>query len=111
MKAPRSPSEHRLHESVDPLPGSFDARSMARGEPGLPGAFTWRGRTYEVADVERSWKETGVDRGDRYVRRHVFRIRTTDGTSMELYADRQARRGAARWWLRRVVTPRSGETT
>jgi hypothetical protein len=45
------PSEAFVSEAVTPEAGSFDAAAMSRGEPGLPRAFTWRGRRFEVAEV------------------------------------------------------------
>lgn len=90
---------------VEPEPGSFDAASMARGQPGLPRRFAWDGRTWEVDEVIAQWKTTGDcthGSGEQYVRRHWFDIRTTDGTRMTLYADRRPRKGKParqRWWL------------
>ena len=78
---------------------------MLRGEPGLPGRFVWREREYAVAGVLEKWKETGPCRngsGERYLRKHWFRIRTATGEEMKIYFDRRprSRRGAkARWWL------------
>ena len=36
-------------ERLIPVPGSGDTAAMARGEPGPPGAFTWRAKRYRVA--------------------------------------------------------------
>ena len=95
-------SRHVL-EPIQPEPGSFDARMMARGEPGVPRRFTWRGRTYEVAEVERSWREWSAPpapAGDRYVRRHGYAIKTTDGLRLRLVAERGRGSRAGRWWVR-----------
>lgn len=76
---------------------------MARGEPGVPRRFTWRGRRYEVAEVERRWKELNpapAAAGDRYVRRHGYAILTIGGERLRLIAERRGRRGQPRWWLR-----------
>ncbi|NQU41698.1 hypothetical protein HQ520_00320 [bacterium] len=46
--------------------------------------------------------------GERYVRKHWFRIRTTDGQEMKLYFERQARsarEAKKRWWLHSVIEP------
>ncbi|MBT7300722.1 MAG: cytoplasmic protein, partial [Victivallales bacterium] len=47
---------------------------------------------------------------EQYVRRHWFRVETTDGSEMRIYFDRQPRPGAnkKRWWLA-TVRPASGE--
>lgn len=93
---------HRPLEPIEPEPGSFDVRAMARGEPGVPRRFRWRDRAYEVAEIERTWKELSHAPpcgGDRYVRRHVYAVRTTEGLSIRLVAERGARRGAPRWWI------------
>ena len=37
-----------ISEAVRPVGGTFDAAGMARGEPGLPQRFVWRGREYAV---------------------------------------------------------------
>jgi hypothetical protein len=94
--------EQFVSEAVVPEPGSFDANAMARGEPGLPGAFTWRGRRYVVARLVAGWKKTGTDRGEVYLRRHYYDVETTTGERMTLYCERQAKNRKhpkARWWL------------
>ena len=98
--------ESFISEPIKPEAGTFDAAAMARGEPGLPAAFVWRGETYRVANVLESWKSTGPDSWggtERYVRKHWHRIRTTAGETMTLYFDRQPRSGNTksrqRWTL------------
>ena len=94
--------EEFVGEALVPTPGSFDASAMARGEAGVPRTFTWRGTTHEVADLLASWKGTGQDRGETYLRRHWFRVRTTSGTILTIYCERQARntkRPKSRWWV------------
>lgn len=81
---------------------------MSVGEPGLPARFVWRGTEYGVAQVLEKWKATGPCRhgsGEQYVRRHWFRVETTDGTQMEIYFDRQprSRQKKQRWWLATIV--------
>ena len=96
---------HFIGEPIEPVAGTMDAGAMARGEPGLPQRFVWRGREYSVEAVLETWKETSDCRsgsGERYVRKHGFRIRTGSGEQMRIYCDRQARsrgRPKARWWL------------
>ena len=94
-----------VSEPIQPLPGTFDAAGMVRGEPGLPRRFRWRGDEYAVTDVLETWKDTGPCRSgspERYVRKHWFRIRTTNGVEMVLYFERQAKSARdrkRRWWL------------
>lgn len=95
-------------EAIHPHPGTFDASTMARGEPGLPRRFDWRGRTYEVAEVLGTARETENASGlpnDAYVRRHAFRVRTATGEIMVLSALRGTARGAPRWTLRSLEVP------
>jgi hypothetical protein len=103
--AARDPRESFVSEPIEPRPGSFEAAAMARGEPGLPGAFTWRGAEYVVALVVESWRSHGRSPGgtEMYLRKHWYRVATTTGEIMTLYFDRQPRRGRApakgRWTL------------
>jgi hypothetical protein len=68
-------------------------------EPPVPRAFHWKGRTFDVSAVLRTWRTTRPDRGDVYLKRHWFELETTSGEKLEVYFDREARRGAPRWWL------------
>lgn len=100
--------KHFVSEPISPLGASFDTVSMSGGEPGLPSRFVWRGSEYAVAHVLEKWKTTGACRhgsGEQYVRRHWFRLQTTDGTRMEIYFDRQSRsrQKNQRWWLAAIV--------
>ena len=104
MDADASNPRELIGERVEPDPGSFGAARAARGEPAWPRRFAWRGRTYEIAAVERAWKTTDSAHrpvGDAYVRRHWIDVCTTEGERMRLYADRGTPRGArgSRWWL------------
>ena len=97
--------ERFVSEVIEPIAGTMDRAGMARGEPGLPKRFVWRDREYTVAEVVETWKETSrckTGSDEHYVRKHWFRLRTTDGTEMTLYFDRQAlckRQRKSRWWL------------
>lgn len=111
--------ERFVSESIAPVSGTADVRGMARGEPGLPMRFVWRKKEYSVAQVLGQWKETsGCKSGsdERYVRKHWFHVRTTDGQEMKIYFERQPRFGRERrrrWWLYSVAsvehTPEEGE--
>ncbi len=104
---PIDPQEALISEPIQPLPGSFDPAGMARGEPGLPRVFTWRKQQYTVARLLETWCSYGDDRGrgggERYLRKHWFRVETTEGKVMTLYFDRQPLRGRGpvkgRWTL------------
>ncbi len=51
----------------------------------LPAAFTWRGRSYDVQQVERCWT-TARGAGARRIERRYYRVRCEHGT-VELYHD------------------------
>jgi len=102
------PDEMLISEPIQPVAGTFDAAAMARGEAGCPGRFTWRGGEYETVAVLEQWITTSPEggSGEVYLRRHWFKLRTTDGRVMTLYCLRQrssGRRGGkadkARWFL------------
>jgi phosphoribosylglycinamide formyltransferase-1 len=103
-----------VSEAIEPVADAMETRRMARGEPGLPRRFRWRDAEHEVAEVLESWRETSRCRHgspEQYVRKHWYRVRTTDGAEMKLYFERQARpgrRGKLRWWLHSVSTPAEG---
>jgi len=101
-----------ISEAIFPLDASFDTGGMARGEPGLPQKFRWREKEFTVAEVLEHWKEHGNCRhgsGERYVRKHGYRIRATDGTVMKLYFQRSMGRGKlpakSRWWISALEGP------
>ena len=68
-------------------------------EPPVPRAFVWNDRTLEITAVLRSRRTSKTDRGDNYLKRHWFELQTSDGAVIEVYYDREARRGSAPWWL------------
>ena len=94
-----------ISEPLTPLGQSFDPSLMAQGEPGLPQHFRWRQREWHVGAVLEKWKDHGDCRngsGERYVRRHVYRIRTVEGPELQVYFQRtfgRARGGRSRWWI------------
>ena len=103
--------EELISESIKPVIGTMDTAGMSRGEPGLPQKFLWRGEEHTVAEVLEKWKDTGRcshGSSERYVRKHWFKIRTTDGAIMKIYFERQARSSRQRkqrWWLYTIVPP------
>ena len=106
-----------VSETLTPLNDSFDADMMARGEPGLPHQFRWRKTEWQVAEVLESWKEHGDcanGSGERYVRKHVYRVRVTEGSVLRLHFQRSFGRGSfrikSRWWVHSMEDPaRAGE--
>ena len=97
--------ERFVSEALQPAGDSIDTAGMASGEPGVPRRFAWDGRDFEVAEILETWKSTsGCSHGggEAYVRKHWFRVRTTDGSEMKIYFERQARSAGqrtTRWWL------------
>lgn len=97
--------EEFVSEELVPIAGTADARAMARGEPGLPGRFTWRGTEYRVTGVLRSWKSSGPCKSganELYLRRHWHTIVTEPHAVMTVYCERQARdrrRAKHRWFV------------
>ena len=97
--------ERFVCEAMTPVAGTGDTAAMARGEPGLPKRFEWRGAEYTVIEVIRVWKTTsrctsGAD--EQYVRRHWWTIRTDPPATMTVYCDRQPKdrkHPKARWWV------------
>jgi hypothetical protein len=108
-------NEQFVGERIEPVAGAMHTLGMTRREPGLPRRFTWRGQQCEVAEVLECWKQTGPctsGSGERYLRKHWYRIRTTGGDEMKLYFERQARRGRqqkSRWWLYTVAPADANE--
>jgi len=101
-----------IGEPIEPEPGSFDTRWMARGQPGVPGRFKWRGKDYTVARVVKTWRslgpcESGAD--ETYVRGHFYRVLTTTDEVMVLHCSRFWGRGRekvkGRWTVCAVESP------
>ncbi len=97
-----------ISEPITPVDASFDTAGMARGEPGLPLKFRWRKKEYDVTAVIEKGKGHGDCRngsGERYVRRHDFRVRTAQGLVFRLYFQRTVGRGQtgkSRWWVHSI---------
>ncbi len=95
-----------ISEPLTPLKGARDTAAMGSGEPGLPEGFTWRGTSFTVARKLEQWKQSvpynGRPGGERYLRRHYYRLTMGDGTVWTVYFVRQTpRSGSAkqRWFL------------
>lgn len=93
-----------ISEPLTPVGVAFDTAGMAQGMPGVPQVFRWRGREWVVSEVLETWKEHGDcthGSGERYVRKHGFRLRTADGAVFKVYFQRhfgRAKQGV-RWWI------------
>jgi hypothetical protein len=93
-----------ISEPLTPIAGSFDTRAMGRGEPGLPAGFTWRERTYAITHVLETWKHSEREggSGERYLRRHYFKVRMDDGAVWTVYLIRKTPKSGnvkQRWFL------------
>jgi len=94
-----------ISEPITPDVGTFDAASLARGEPGVPTGFTWRGAHYEIVELLDAWKESEAEDhagGERYYRKRFFKVRVGTNEAMTLYCLRHTKPGQAakkRWWL------------
>jgi hypothetical protein len=75
----------------------YDEDVMVERDAGMPAAFRWRDRRYEVTDVigrwriEGRWWEDGTDR-------EYWRVEAKGGAVIDLYQDRRANR----WHLERL---------
>jgi phosphoribosylglycinamide formyltransferase-1 len=101
-----------VSEPITPLGQSFDTSAMARGEPGLPQQFRWREKDFHLAEVLDHWKEHGPcanGSGERYLRKHAYRVRTTDGSILQIYFQRSFGRGKfrlkSRWCIQTIAPP------
>lgn len=101
--------EEFVGQAIRPVPG--DVIPGPVGAPLLPRRFTCRGREHSVAEVLETWKTTGPctsGSDEEYVRKHWFRVRTTDGAELKLYFERQprsTRERGRRWWLYTISEP------
>jgi len=100
-----------ISESIRPVKGTFDPLAMSRGEPGLPSHFHWREGEFEILKILESWKGYGDcthGSGERYVRKHYWRVLTADGRVLTLYFQRhfgRSRQSRVRWRLQSEATP------
>jgi hypothetical protein len=103
-----------ISEPIEPDRDTFDTDRAARGEPGLPRKFTWRGEEYRIVEVLTTWKTTGPCSSgspEKYVRKHWHRVRTENGDTMTLYCSRQPSRRAGKikgGWVLYSITEQEG---
>jgi hypothetical protein len=97
-------------ECIKPDRATGDTTSMSRGLSGLPAGFTWRDRHVTVGEVIEDWKQSEPcdhHSGERYYRKHYYRIRVDGGEVWTVYALRHMKQGenpSRRWWLYTVET-------
>ncbi len=109
---PTDPGEF-ISEPITPDAGTFDAGAMASGRPGLPAGFTWRGDHYHIREVVSERKASEAEdhaAGERYYRKHFWKVRVESGQTMTIYAVRHVKPGEnprRRWWLF-TIDSRSG---
>jgi phosphoribosylglycinamide formyltransferase-1 len=94
-----------ISEPIYPM-GDFDATGMSFGEPGLPEKFRWRRREFTIGGVLEKWKDYGDCKhgsGERYVRKHFYRLKDANGEILVVYFQRSFGKASAkvksRWWL------------
>jgi hypothetical protein len=90
-------------QSIAPAGDGFITPASG-SEPPVPRAFRWNDKTFDVCAVLQTRRTTKTDRGDVYLKRHWFVLETATGETLEVYFDREARRGAPRWWLYSLTT-------
>ena len=101
--------EQLVSEPLQAIAGGGTAGNAIPGAPVLPAKFLWRGNELVVGEILETWKETGPcthGSGERYVRKHWFRIRTTRGDGIKIYFERKprsARESKRRWWLYTIL--------
>lgn len=102
-------NERFVSELIIPVKGTFDTKAMSRGEPGFPARFYWGRMEYTVGKIVQKWKEpTPCKSGSRekYVRKHWYKIVTTNGVVMKIYFERKSMpkgQTKRRWWLYSVM--------
>ncbi|HEY1978111.1 MAG TPA: DUF6504 family protein [Candidatus Baltobacteraceae bacterium] len=83
---------------LTPIGDGFITAADASAPP-VPSTFGWKEGELHIASVLRSWRSTKDDRGDTYLKRHWFELQTAEGSRIEAYYDREARKGSSHWWL------------
>ncbi len=76
-----------------------ESTALSEGEPPLPDGFRSGSEALPVLEVLATWRSTKYDRGDAYLAKHWYEVRTAGDRRAVIYFDRKARRGNPRWWL------------
>lgn len=115
---------------ADEIEVRFHKEPMLDKRPGLPAAFTWRGREYVIVELVKEWhdyrkrgkskafykKERGSywvtssqRRGSWGVGRDYYRVRTESGEVFDIYYDRapKRRKRKGQWILSRRLSEHS----
>ncbi len=98
-------SERFISEQLKPIMDGPAPVPFEAGAPMMPPAFEWRRQRLPVLEVLESWKELSPCSSgspERYLRRHWYRLRTSDEQEMTVYFLRQAQSGKqpkSRWFL------------
>jgi len=117
MTTPPRAQERFLGESLEAIEGSMTTVGMTTSGIALPLRFKRGKSEITVSEVLEQWIETGPMKGgdssgaERYLRKHWWLIRTTDGDDMKIYFERQPRSKRdlkKRWWLHSVIVRRPG---
>ncbi len=77
-----------VRSEVPGMTKRFDEEVRVERDAGLPAAFEWRGRRYEVADVIGKWRIEGRWWSDGRDREY-WRVEARGGAVWDLYFDRQ----------------------
>jgi len=84
-------------EQVIVMTKRFDEEIRVERDTGIPSAFEWRGRRYEVADVIGKWRIEGRWWSDGRDREY-WRVEARGGAVWDLYFDR----ARDRWHMERL---------
>ncbi|MGB0372537.1 MAG: DUF6504 family protein [Opitutales bacterium] len=106
--------EQFVGEGIKPKGNTFNTAVMATGEPGLPEAFIWKGKTYGIQRVVEVWKELGsCSHGsrERYLRKHWYRVETDRELTMKIYFQRQSSGSAKSRWRLYSISGESSSVT
>ncbi len=80
-----------ISEEISPIGTSFDASALARGEPGLPGVFLWRGKEYRVktlVEAKKTLRNCRNSSDEKYINKHYSVFETETGEVMTVYRKR-----------------------
>jgi hypothetical protein len=113
----KRPPKHFVSEAITPIAGTFSSSALAAGEPSLPEAFSWRGKTCRIMEILAKEKIFGTESfsGEKYLRRHRYRLRMDDESVWDVYFARQPLRSGARgstsprWFLQTIETGTAGK--
>lgn len=107
------PPERLVSQPIRPVDPGDALIAWTVGEPLLPKAFLWQQATIRLEQCLEKWKESAAaEGGERYVRKHWYRVRLADGRVAKLYCLRRPdhrRKAALRWRLFSLAEPHCGK--